>query len=103
MKKKLWALTAAALILAGAVGAQADEGEVVAVKGDKILVEDEYGTYTGAYWYGGYVGEGDIVHGDLDVFGDVTWYNETSEDDVDVCVEVYWMNSRQAIQFMRGR
>lgn len=102
MKKAIIALVASALTLGCSVAAQAEQGVISLIVGDKIVVEDSLGEYTCAEIYSGWAyDEGDIIYGDLHSYGMQDWYDDTSGEEISVYVDDYWQNADQAIDYLR--
>lgn len=103
MKKTIIALVAAALTFGCSVAAQAEQGVIALIAGNKMVVEDDLGEYTCAEIYSGWLcNEGDIIYGDLHTYGMQDWYDDTSGEEITVYVDDYWQNADQAIYYLRG-
>lgn len=103
MKKKFIALALAALTVLGGVSAEAARGVIALIVGDKVAIEDMYGSYTYGEMYSyGYINEGDIVYGDLTSFGMTDFYDSTTDQEFSLYVEDYDENADSTIEYMRG-
>lgn len=102
MKKTIIALVAAALTLGCSVAAQAEQGVISLIVGDKMVVEDSLGEYTCAEIYSGWAyDEGDIIYGDLHTYGMTDWYDDTTGEEITVYVDNYWQSAEQAMDYLR--
>lgn len=102
MKKSIIALAAAVLTLGCSIAAQAEQGVIALVAGNKMVVEDSLGDYTCAEIYSGWsYDEGDLIYGDLHSYGMQDWYDDTSGEEITVYVDDYWQNAEQAMSYLR--
>lgn len=102
MKKSIIALAAAVLTLGCSIAAQAEQGVIALVAGNKMVVEDSLGDYTCAEIYSGCsYDEGDLIYGDLYSYGMQDWYDDTSGEEITVYVDDYWQNAEQAMNYLR--
>lgn len=102
MKKSIIALAAAVLTLGCSIAAQAEQGVIALVAGNKMVVEDSLGDYTCAEIYSGWsYDECDLIYGDLHSYGMQDWYDDTSGEEITVYVDDYWQNAEQAMNYLR--
>ena len=106
MKKKIMAAALAALTMMGSMAAEAARGVVALIVDDKIVVQadDILEEYTGATTFETYknYNEGDVIYGDFNSYGIHTWYDDTTDEEIEVYVDEYWMTAEQAIDYARG-
>lgn len=106
MRKALMAAALAALTFMGGMAAEAAQGVVALIVDDKIVVQadDILEEYTGATTFETYknYNEGDVIYGDFNSYGINTWYDDTTNEEIEVYVDEYWMTEEQAIDYARG-
>lgn len=103
MKKAIIALIAAALTLGCSFAAQAEQGVIALIAGDRMIVQDSMGDYTCAEIYSGYLyDEGDIIYGDLHTYGVTDWYDDSKDEEITVYIDDCWQTADQAIDYLRG-
>ena len=91
----------AALTFMGGMAAEAAQGVVALVANDKVVVEDEMGSYTCGTIYLGDFYEGDIVYGEFDRSGLQKWYNASSNMEVQILVDYFWASAEYAMDYIR--
>ena len=106
MKKTIMAVALAALTFMGGMAAEAAQGVVALIVDDKIVVQtdDILEEYTGATTFETYknYNEGDVIYGDFNSYGIHTWYDDTTNEEIEVYVDEYWMTEEQAVDYARG-
>jgi len=68
---------------------------------DYFLIQDRYGSYSEAEWYGGHSpSDGDIIYGNFQSYGFKNLYDNASHSNIKVWLDDYWASQDDSIQYL---